>query len=354
MNRTGAWLIAATLALPAAAGGQSDALPPAVLARVIEAAVQAAVPATVRIDTIGGVAPGRADAALPQPAGGPATGVVWSSDGLLVTSLYPFLREPALTTVRTADGRRHVARLIGQDHVARLALLRIDAAGLALPAHCPPAERRVGRWAVALGYGHGGAAPAVSVGIISAQDRIGGLAVQTDARISPVHYGGPLIDVEGRLIGVCVPLAPQPDLLAGTEWYDSGIGFAIPPEIVAQRVQRMLRQKVLRPAALGAALRDAAQTAEGPVVHALADGPAAQAGLRPGDVLLAIDGQPVPDVCRLRRLLMQRCAGDEVQLDYRRGGVCRRVRLTLADPRALSAGADAAPAGGLRPAAPRR
>src|SRR5438045_3720475 len=83
--------------------------------------------------------------------------------------------------------------------------------------------------ALALGrtWASADAPPSVSVGIISALDRIWGKAVQTDAKVSPVNYGGPLVDVQGRVQGILVPASPRgQDETAGHEWYDSGIGFA--------------------------------------------------------------------------------------------------------------------------------
>ena len=73
--------------------------------------------------------------------------------------------------------------------------------------------------------------PNVSVGIVSALDRIWGKAIQTDAKISPNNYGGPLVDIAGRVLGVLVPMSPDGSgEVAGVEWYDSGIGFAVPLE----------------------------------------------------------------------------------------------------------------------------
>src|SRR5262249_59547133 len=69
----------------------------------------------------------------------------------------------------------------------------------------------------------------VSYGIISALGRVWGKAIQTDAKISPINYGGPLVDVTGRVQGILIPASPRgEDVTAGFEWYDSGIGFAIP------------------------------------------------------------------------------------------------------------------------------
>ena len=82
--------------------------------------------------------------------------------------------------------------------------------------------------------------PSVSVGIVSALDRIWGKAIQTDAKVSPTNYGGPLVDLQGRVQGVLVPASPQAEgETAGFEWYDSGIGFAIPLEDVYAVLPRL-------------------------------------------------------------------------------------------------------------------
>jgi serine protease Do len=100
---------------------------------------------------------------------------------------------------------------------------------LPVPVFADPAHLRIGQYAVAIGFGYGGDEPAISAGIVSALNRLAGRAVQTDAKLSPANYGGPLIDIEGRVIGINVPLSPKTDeTLGGTEWYDSGIGFAVP------------------------------------------------------------------------------------------------------------------------------
>ena len=88
---------------------------------------------------------------------------------------------------------------------------------------------RVGQWAIAVGRTFESDRPNMAVGILSALDRVWGKAIQTDAAVSPNNYGGPLVDIRGRVLGVLVPLSPEAaDEMAGVEWYDSGIGFAIP------------------------------------------------------------------------------------------------------------------------------
>ena len=84
------------------------------------------------------------------------------------------------------------------------------------------------------------AAVGVSVGIISALNRIWGKALQTDAKVSPTNYGGPLVDLEGRVQGILVPASPRAEgETAGFEWYDSGIGFAIPLEDINAVLPRL-------------------------------------------------------------------------------------------------------------------
>ena len=83
--------------------------------------------------------------------------------------------------------------------------------------------------------------PSVSAGILSATNRIWGKAIQTDAKISPANYGGALVDLAGRVQGVLVPLSPNHrEDAAGVEWYDSGIGFAIPVDDVNRIVPQLI------------------------------------------------------------------------------------------------------------------
>ena len=109
-----------------------------------------------------------------------------------------------------------------------LTLLKIEADGLTPLEAVPKEEIFVGQWSIALGRTYENSFPNISVGIISAVGRIWGRAVQTDAKVSPVNYGGPLVDVTGRCLGILVPLQPDDTgETAGVDWYDGGIGFAI-------------------------------------------------------------------------------------------------------------------------------
>src|SRR5262249_36115265 len=143
---------------------------------------------------------------------GPTTGLVVGADGYIITSSFNFANRPSAIFVGV-PGRpdRLVAKVVATDQTRMLTLLKVEATGLPVPAAAPKKERRVGRSAVALGRTVAGVdtPPSVSVGILSALGRVWGKAVQTDAKVSPVNYGGPLVDLQGRVLGVLVPLSPR-------------------------------------------------------------------------------------------------------------------------------------------------
>ena len=169
---------------------------------------------------------------------GPTTGLIVDPEGYIVSSAFNFSNKPTSILVRLPDGTRKPAKLVATDHVRMIVLLKIDAdKPLPVCEIAPASEMRVGQWTIALGRTFEGDRPNVSVGILSAKDRIWGKAIQTDASVSPNNYGGPLVDIRGRVMGVIVPLSPESaDEVAGYEWYDSGIGFAIP----ADHIQKIL------------------------------------------------------------------------------------------------------------------
>src|SRR5262249_60057022 len=126
------------------------------------------------------------------------------------------------------------AKMVATDTTRMIALLKIEATGLPVPVAAPKKEIKIGQTALALGRTLEpdlNKSPSVSEGIISAVERIWGKALQTDAKVSPTNYGGPLVDLEGRVMGILVPASPHAEgETAGIEWYDSGIGFAVPLE----------------------------------------------------------------------------------------------------------------------------
>ena len=320
------------------------------LRSVFRTALKRVTPSVVRIDTIGGaprvvrqinrkqeqrVAPSF------RQADGPTTGVIWSADGFIVTSSFNFINDPMIITVTLSDGRRFVADLVARDTAARLALLKIDAEGLPAPRWRARQELRRGQWVLTAGFGRGSTAPALSTGVISALDRMSAVAIQTDAKISPANYGGPLFDIEGRVVGVCVPMGPGENEIAGVQWYDSGIGFAVSTNQLRIRLSKMEDGRDLHRGVLGVLVdtrapvvghpdEDAGDPVDGVRITDVPPGPARQAGLEVGDVVTSIDGKPTPRLVDFRRALAARTAGDVVTVASLRDKQPRETRIRLA------------------------
>ncbi len=293
-----------------------------------EAAALAA-PSIVRIETVGG----RelvSDVLTPT---GPTTGVIVSADGDVMTSSFNFASEPSSVIVTTPDGQRHPARIVASDEARMLTLLKIDAAHLVPLEPAPRSELRVGQWAIALGRTYDSESPGISVGLVSAANRIWGRALQTDANVSPTNYGGPLVDIQGRGLGLIVPLSPQEEgVTAGVEWYDSGIGFAIPLADVYAAAERLNSGMDLRPGKLGVIFTERGPLAGEPVIDRVRPGsPAFDAGLQQGDRIIEVDHTAVERLPQLRSILGRKYAGDPLVLLYRRGDEQGTAELTLTD-----------------------
>jgi serine protease Do len=258
-----------------------------------------------------------------------------SSDGYILTSTFNFLRKPPVITVVLPGGERKVAKLLGRDETRRICVLKVDGVeDLPMPEYASRDEVKVGQWAVALGVGFGGDRPALSAGIISATHRIFAKAVQTDANLSPANYGGPLIDLDGRVIGLCVPLSPQSrDEAAGAEWYDSGIGFAVPIAENAERIEAMKQGKNFQPAFLGVQVKAFGTPARGVKITEVVDhSPAAEAGLKMDDIVVSLDDTEAIDPIHFTSLVGRYVAEEKANLSYRRGDEIKTVEIEFAPP----------------------
>jgi serine protease Do len=309
------------------AGNPLATIPP--LARAAMAKIR---PCLVTIESFGGVtATEGVIGGIRLQGEGNTTGLVVSPDGMVVTSLFNFTRSPRIITVILADGQRRMATILGRDLSRNLCLLQLqDVQDLPTPQWIPAAEIEVGQYAISLGVGYGDTRPAMSVGIISAVNRIGGRAIQTDANISPANYGGPLVDLEGRVFGVCVPLSPGGmSASAGVEWYDSGIGFAVSLDSMEWWIQRLRGGQDIYPGIIGVTVMD---NPEGPglkIVRIVPDSAAAQADLKPDDILVQAAGVPLGSQADLLGLVKRMASGDRLSLQYRRGEERMEVEISL-------------------------
>jgi serine protease Do len=300
------------------------------LATLDQAAVLSAVDrvteSVVQIRTIGGL--DTIDGAL--RADGPTTGLVISPEGHIISSAFNFSEQPASILVTLPSGKQVPAELVAKDHSRMLVLLKVnDAAELPVPEFAPADEIRVGQWAIAVGRTFRADRTNLAVGIVSARDRMFGKVLQTDAAVSTANYGGPLVDIRGRVLGILVPMAPQnASDVAGVEWYDSGIGFAVPLTSITAAVERMKRGEDQRAGILGIGMAGNSphdSPAELAVVRP--DSPAGQAGLRSGDRIVEINGAPIKTQTDLRFALGPRYGGESVQLVALRGE--ERIERTL-------------------------
>lgn len=292
-------------------------------AKAFRAAVAKTQPSLVTIESYGGVGTKQGKiGGIRKQGEGNTTGILLGSEGYVITSTFNFLTRPLIITVVTSDGVRRVAKPMGRDDSRKIYLLKIedttDLPNVSDTQFAKLDDLQIGQWALSLGVGYGDKSPAVSMGIISAKNRIGGRAVQTDANISPANYGGPLIDIEGRLIGICVPLNPQSSAIgAGVEWYDSGIGFAIPFDKADALIERLKDSETrIHPAFLG--VKSTPNTeGEGMFVESVVAKSAAEnAGLTAQDIILELGGRKVSDLLTLRQILNRFESGTETEIKF--------------------------------------
>ncbi len=307
-------MLGLTLPLLACQSASSDDL-----GKAVQAAIRKVEPSIVRLRVIGGEQSIDGDAVQSLVT----TGIVISEDGEILTSQFALEGNPEAVLVEDQSGKRTNASIIATDSVRRIVLLKAKE-GRWTPAMVDENHAvEVGQWSIALGRFYAAESSSVSVGIISALNRIHGMAIQTDAKVSPVNYGGPLVSLNGTIAGILVPLSPrgsEGSATSGIEWYDSGIGFAIPLKDALASAEKLRSGLDLKPGRIGIRLVPAGAFDADVIVDRVSPGsPAARAGLLKGDRILAIDGQTVERSSVLMESLARRYAGDSVVLKIRRG-----------------------------------
>ncbi|MBC8115601.1 MAG: trypsin-like peptidase domain-containing protein, partial [Candidatus Saccharimonas sp.] len=217
-----------------------------------------------------------------------------------------------------ADGRRTVGQVIGRDPRVDIAVVRVNLSGLPAATLGNSDLLEVGQTAIAIGNPQG-LERTVTTGIVSAINRspmgfeVGGL-IQTDAAINPGNSGGPLLDSQGRVIGI------NSAILRGT----TGLGFAVPINLAQDIATQVLATGRITRAYLGIVpaeltpeivSRFRLPVREGVIVRSVGPGtPAARAGLQPSDIITAIDGSPVRTTSELFRVLRAKRPGDTVRV----------------------------------------
>jgi serine protease Do len=294
----------------------------------------------------------------PRPRIGSGSGVIIDASGHVLTNNH-VVADATRLTVRLVDGREYAARLIGGDVASDIAVIRIEPrAGETFPTAAlgDSDDVRVGDWVLALGSPLG-LDFSVTAGIVSAKGRSmsapSGLEsfIQTDAVINPGNSGGPLIDLFGRVVGINAAIL-------GSETF-VGYGFAVPVNIARRVVRDLLEFGFLRRPRIGLQVR----AVDAVVAEAFAlpevrgafvagvepDGTARAAGIRAGDVVIAINGTPIRDDADFIVRLAEFRPSQEVTLRVIRESTPRDVRIRLGEwertVAADTAPAAAAPAG---------
>ena len=296
----------------------------------VNSALVTVAPSIVRVRTIG-----NAGAEELEVASQVTTGVVISDRGEILTSLFGFSGQPAAIFVDDLDGQRVAAKVVARDYLRKLVLLQCGDGRFSPATMSGSRWPSVGAYSIAAGRMYPGKLPSASVGIVSAVNRIHGLAIQTDAKVSPVNYGGPLLDLSGQVRGILVPLSPRDsssEIVAGVEWYDSGIGFAIPAVDALASAEKLRAGKDLFPGVVGVQLSTRNPLEEKFQVSSVYDGsPASVAGLKAGDVILEANSVKIDRFGLFESVIKSKYAGDSLNVRIKRDTEELNAEILLVD-----------------------
>jgi S1-C subfamily serine protease len=275
---------------------------------------------------------------MPRGYGGVGSGFIFASDGQILTNAH-VVANARRVKVTLADGRTFDASVVGSEPDVDIALLRIGAD------HLPVAELgrgplRVGQLVIAVGNPYG-LNWTVTAGVVSALGRtLQGPGtqkmtdlIQTDTSINPGNSGGPLVDSNGRVVGITTAMMPMAQ----------GLGFSIPLETIKSALARIYQRREAPPAGISLGvggmrvpidptLRQRLHLAQQfgmELLEIRPGGPADHAELKRLDIVIAADGEPVTEPADLQRIVRLHQAGETVTLSFLRGGTLRKVAVVL-------------------------
>ncbi|KQW08467.1 hypothetical protein ASC66_00250 [Leifsonia sp. Root4] len=306
-----------------------------------ETVAKAVLPTIVTINVVG------------EAGSGVGTGSIITDDGYILTNNHVVAAavNGATIVVTFSNGQQLPATLVGRSAQADIAVVKVDAdAALPTVTVGDSDGLAVGQPVVALGAPLG-LSSTVTSGIVSALGRdvpvpadddtmalLAG-AIQTDAAINPGNSGGALVDCSGAQIGVNSAIATVPNAAGQAGGGSVGIGFAVPVNLAMNLAEQLIENGEVSYPYLGMQVvvipQDVAEqfnTAPGLFVEGVtAGGPAEQAGIEPGDIITALDGQPATDAAVLTRLKLTKEVGDSVEVTYLRGSETGTATVTLGE-----------------------
>jgi len=282
-----------------------------------------------------------------QPFRGQGSGFIISSDGLVLTNAH-VVRDAKQVTVKLSDRREFSAQVLGSDPATDIAVLKVDAKGLPTVQLGDPKQVQVGDYVLAIGAPYGFEQSATQ-GIVSAKGRsLPGESVvpfiQTDAAVNPGNSGGPLFDASGRVVGVNAQIYSQS---GGFQ----GLAFSIPVDVALKVKDQIVAHGKVEHARLGVTLQDLSaplaasfglDAPDGALVSSVQPGSAAaKAGLKAGDVITTVDGEPVRVAGDVSSRVGLARPGDKLKLELWRdkSRVSETVALGRADKDAQEAAA---------------
>jgi serine protease Do len=299
------------------------------------------------------------------PVRGAGSGFIVNANGIILTNAH-VVKDASEVTVKLTDRREFKAKVLGSDSKTDVAVLKIEAKDLPVARMGKVKDLRVGEWVLAIGSPFG-FENTVTAGVVSAKGRSlpdgGGVSfIQSDVAVNPGNSGGPLFNGRGEVVGI------NSQIYSRSGGYQ-GVSFAIPIDVANRVKDQILATGRVDHARLGVTVQEVNQALadafrlkrpEGALVAQVEpDSPAAAAGLRSGDVIVAANGQRIIGSGDLPAILAQLSAGDRVRLEVWRDGRSTEIAAQLAGSGSKSAAAATAPAaaGGklglaLRPLAP--
>jgi serine protease Do len=334
-------LISATVVAPVTAAATGDD-------QAVVDVVSRLAPSVVTIQvTVGGQ--NASNGSTTPETQGSGSGVIIDPNGLILTNRH-VAGDATKVVVILSDGTQLDGKTVGVDTLTDFAFVKVDGKDLPAATLGDSNSLRVGQTAIAMGNPLGEFAGTVTTGIVSGLDREIDVAdqmgqssehlrhlIQTDAAINPGNSGGPLVDAEGNVIGIDTAVAGDA----------SGIGFALPIDLAKPIIEQVMAGKDIARPWIGIRYEDVdAQVASdnklsvttGAWIHVdpaanekaiVKDSPAANAGLKDGDIITGLDGQAIDAQHQLDLLLLQHNPGDTVTLNVLRDGKAIDVDLTL-------------------------
>ncbi len=276
---------------------------------------------------------------IPMPQQGPTRGIgsgfIITPDGYILTNAH-VVNGANEVDVKLTDRREFTAKVVGQDPRSDIALLKIDASGLPTVKIGDPKNVKVGEWVLAMGSPFGFENSATA-GIVSAKSRsLPGDTyapfIQTDVAVNPGNSGGPLFDLNGNVVGI------NSQIYTRSGGY-MGVSFAIPIDVAMNVENQLQHTGKVEHGRIGVAIQEVNQSLAqsfglksptGALVSSVSpDSPAAQAGIKSGDVILAFNGKPVEDSSDLPRMVGDMKPGQKADVRVWRNGSKHDLNVTV-------------------------